>query len=244
MSDGPREPRSPAFATTRWSVVLAARDREAPVARQALESLCTSYWYPLYAFTRRQGYDHDAAGDLTQAFFMRLLQTDMLRTVECERGRFRAFLLACMRHFLANERDRAEASKRGGGRSSLSIDMAIAEQRFDREPWHGLTPEKSYHRRWALTLLEEVLRRVRDDYVERGQQQLFDLLQPLITPRAAESFRPVAELANMSEGAVRVAVHRLRRRYGEALRQEIARTVDDPAEIDHEIRELFAALAP
>jgi RNA polymerase sigma factor (sigma-70 family) len=232
------------FATTHWSLIARARGAAAPEAREALASLCRAYWYPLYAFIRRRGASADEAQDLTQEFFARLLEKDFLAAVDPGKGRFRAFLLAACKHFLANERDRARARKRGGGRPLLSLDLQDAEGRYLLEPAHGLTPEKLFERRWALTLLDQMLARLRGEYQGAGKGRVFDGLKNSLT--AGEATTPYPQLAaelGMSEGAVKVAAHRLRRRYRQLLRDEIARTVRDPAGVDDEVRDLFAALA-
>jgi RNA polymerase sigma-70 factor (ECF subfamily) len=230
------------FAATHWSLIVAASDRSAPQAREALSALCTIYWYPLYAFVRRQGYPVDEAQDLTQAFFARLLEKDGLAVADPEKGKFRSFLLASLKHFLANERDRANALKRGGGVPALNF--AEAEGRYLRETGHTLTPEKLFERRWALTLLDQALTRVRAEYQRTGRGELFEHLHPFLTGAAdALPYHDVAEQLAMTPDAVKVAVHRLRRRYRDALRDAIARTVYDPAAIDDEIRDLFQALA-
>ena len=231
------------FATTHWSIVVAARDQAAPEARQALAQLCRSYWYPLYAFIRRQGHGADAAQDLTQEFFTRLLEHDFLAAIDRGKGRFRSFLLAACKHFLANERDRACAQKRGGGHVPVPLDLDTAEGRYVREPSHSITPDRLFERRWALTLLDHVLARLREEHTARGKGEIFDHLRVFLVGdgRAPAQMEVAAELG-LSPGALKVAVHRLRQRYRELLRQEIAATVDDPAEVDEEIRQLFAAL--
>ena len=221
---------------------MAAKDRGSPQAQDALASLCASYWYPLYAFIRRQDFSADQSQDLTQEFFARLLEKDFLAAVDREQGKFRSFLLAACKHFLANERDRERAQKRGGGRQLLSLDFDAADERYRREPAHGHTPERLFERRWALTLLDQVLARLRQESVERGQEKLFDRLKVFLTGEAGPAYRQVAKELGLSEGAVKVAVHRLRGRYRELLREEIGRTVVTAAEIDDEIRDLFAAL--
>jgi RNA polymerase sigma-70 factor (ECF subfamily) len=230
------------FATTRWSLVLAAKDKAAPEARQALADLCTAYWYPLYAYVRRQGHDAEQAQDLTQEFFTRLLEKDFLRAVDPVRGRFRAFLLAALRHFLANEWDRAKASKRGGGRRLLSLDCRAAEDRYRLEPAHQLTAEKLFERRYALTLLEQVLQRLKREMARAGKDELFEGLKQYLAGAAESGYAETARALNMSDGALKTAVHRLRRRYRELLREAIAETVETDHEIDEEIRDLFAAL--
>jgi len=230
------------FATTHWSLVLAARDRAEPGAHAALASLCGLYWYPLYAYVRRRGHGADEAHDLTQEFFARLLAKDFLAGVDRGKGEFRSFLLAACNHFLANERDRARAKKRGGGRPVLSLDAADAEGRYRAEPAGGLTPEQLFERRWALALLGEVMARLRADYKGKGKGRLFDRLRGFLVGEKGAGHRGAADELGLSEGAVKVAVHRLRGRYRELLREEIGRTVATSDEIEEEIRELFAAL--
>jgi RNA polymerase sigma-70 factor (ECF subfamily) len=230
------------FATTHWSLVLAARDRASPQSRQALAELCAAYWYPLYAYVRRRGHDADQAQDLTQEFFARLLEKDYLRVVDRAKGKFRSFLLAALQHFLSNEYDRARARKRGGGRV-LSIDYLAAEDRYRLEPAHTLTPEKLFERRWALTLLDQVLVRLSAEW--RDKQNVFARLKVFLTgEEGAARYGQIAAELEMSEGAIKVAIHRLRKRYRELLRQEIERTLEAPDGTDDEIRELFAALGP
>jgi RNA polymerase sigma factor (sigma-70 family) len=244
-----RWPCSPAsFPTTQWSRILTARDGDpaASEARGALAELCRAYWYPLYAFIRRRGHGSENARDLTQEFFVRLIEADFLAGVDRAKGRFRAFLLAACTHFLANQRDFARARKRGGDRRVLSIDAAEAEGRYELEPSHRLTPEALFARRWALTILSQALDQLRAEHQSAGPAQLerFEVLRATLTGDSGRV--PYAELASrlgLTEGAVQVAVHRLRRRYREVLRALIAATVDDPAQIDEEIRDLFAALA-
>ena len=231
------------FATTRWSLVLAAGQRSSPQSSAALATLCENYWYPLYAYVRRRGHDADEAQDFTQAFFARLLEKNDLAAADPERGRFRSFLLASLKHFLANEWDRNRAQKRGGCRSVLSIDFGTAEERYRAEPAHDLTPEKIFERRWALVLLENVLARLHDESAQAGKADSFDRLKGFLTgEQPAVTYGQLAAELNTSEGALKVAVHRLRRRYRELLRAEIEETVADPQEIDQEIRDLFSAL--
>ncbi len=230
------------FATTHWSLIVAAQDASVPEARQALAELCRLYWYPLYAFIRRNGHADDRAQDLTQEFFARLLEKDGLAAVDQSKGRFRSFLLAACRHFLANQWDRDHAQKRGGG-AVLSIDFDGAEDRYTHEPAHDETPERLFERRWALALLERVLARLRGEYEAAGKGHLFACLKGRLAGEGATAShaRTAAELG-VSEGAVKVAVHRMRKRYRELLRDEIAQTVDDPGQVEDEIRALFAAL--
>jgi DNA-directed RNA polymerase specialized sigma24 family protein len=231
------------FATTRWSLVSAAGQRGSPQSSAALATLCENYWYPLYAYVRRWGYQADEAQDFTQAFLARLLEKNDLAAADPGRGRFRSFLLTSLKHFLANEWDRARAEKRGGGRSVLSIDFGTAEERYRAEPSHDVTPEKIFERRWALVLLENVLARLHDESAQTGKADSFDRLKGFLTgEQTAVTYGQLAAELNTSEGALKVAVHRLRRRYHELLRAEIEETVADPQEIDQEIRDLFSAL--
>ncbi len=231
------------FATTHWSLVVAAGGNDSQQAHQALAELSAGYWHPLYAYVRRLGYDVNQAQDLTQEFFSRLLEKDYLRAADRERGKFRTFLLASFRHFLANEYDRATAQKRGGGRSVLSLDFQAIEERNRMEPAHSLTAERLYERRWALALLEQALARLRGEFTRGGRGEIFDALKIYLTgEKAAVSHQQLGERFGMTAGAVTVAIHRLRQRYREVLREEIGRTVNDPSEIDGEIRDLFTAL--
>jgi RNA polymerase sigma-70 factor (ECF subfamily) len=231
------------FGTTHWSLILAARDRAAPQALEALAPLCQSYWPPIYAYIRRHGHDPHAAEDLTQAFSASLLEPEALAGVEPSKGKFRAFLLAACRHFFSHQRDRDHALKRGGGKRPLSIDARDAEGCYLREPADHLTPEALFNRRWALALLEGALDELRAEYTHAGKADLFDALKATLTgdPRSTP-YAAIAARLGMTEGAVQVAVHRLRSRYRAALRTRIAATVADPADIEEEIRDLFAAL--
>jgi RNA polymerase sigma factor (sigma-70 family) len=228
----------PGFATTRWSLVAAA---QGPAARQALAELCELYWYPVYAFVRRCGRPAVDAGDLTQEFFTRLLETAGIAGADPAKGRFRSYLQGACRHFLANQRDRVLAKKRGGGQAVLSLDLPDAERRYAAEPADGRTPEQLFDRRWALTLLDAVLADLRFDYDAAGQADLFDRLKETLTGEG-EAYAAIAAGVGMTEGAVKVAAHRFRRRYRARLRAAIAETVSTPAEIEAEIRDLFAAL--
>lgn len=233
------------FATTRWSVVLAAAENPAaPDFNEALSSLCSAYWYPLYAFVRRQGYSGDDAQDLTQAFFACLLEKNYLRQADRARGRFRSFLLSALKHFLADERDRAKALKRGGGRALVSLEaLREAEGRYALEPAAGLTAEQIFERRWTLTVLDQVLVRLRADYGRHGKERVFDRLKGfLLGENPSDNYAIAAKELAMSEGAVKVSVHRLRQRYAEALTEEIAATVESESEIEEEISYLFESL--
>ncbi len=232
------------FAQTRWSLIVAARERDTPQAQQALSCLCESYWYPLYAYIRRRGHGADEAGDLTQDFFARLLESDFFGAADPTKGRFRAFLLASCKNFLANEHDRAGAQKRGGGRSLVSINIGNAEGRYSQEPSHDRTPEKLFERRWAVTLLDHALARLRKEFTDKGKGAQFDQLRVyLVGERGGQPHSKTAEELGMTAGAIKVAVHRMRQRYRELLREEIAHTVGGPDQIDEEIRQLFAALS-
>jgi len=213
-------------------------------ARNALEKLCRAYWFPIYAFVRRQGHNPHDAQDLTQEFFARLLAKNQLAGADPNRGRFRSFLLAALKHFLANEWHKARAQKRGGGQVPIPIDASTAESKCGFEPSDNLTAEKIYERRWALTLLDQVLRRLRDEYVRDGKEKQFEQLKTTLTEVSRSvRYADIAAQLGTSEGAVKVAVHRLRQRYREVLRAEIKDTVASPGEVEDEIRNLFAALA-
>lgn len=231
------------FATTRWSLVSAAAGGDREEAKAALATLCQTYWLPLYHFIRRQGHDAAAAEDLTQGFFAQLLARDDWGTLSREHGRFRSFLLASLKHFVCNEWDRQRAIKRGGGQRTLSLDFAAADSRCVLEPAAGRTPEEEFDRQWALALLDRVRQRLGEQYAAAGKQRQFEALEGLLTGEGVEaSYRELAQQLEMTEGAVKVAVHRLRRRFGELLRQEIAETVSSETDVNDELRLLFAAL--
>ncbi len=232
------------FALTRWTTVLrAARGGPHPRATEALAELCRVYWYPLYAFIRRRGHDTHEAEDLTQEFFARLVEKNYLKDVDPGKGKFRSFLLTALKHFLANEWDRKQTRKRGGGQVIVPLDELRAHSRHGTEPAHELTPEKLYERQWALTVLEHVLAQLRQEYAAAGKAALFDECKELLT--GGEASRTYAhagvELA-MTENAVKVAVHRLRRRFRQRLREEIAHTVASPEDINEEIHYLLRCL--
>lgn len=229
------------FATTRWSLVAAARDAAAPGSRQALADLCGAYWYPVYAYVRRRGHDRHAAQDLTQAFFARLLEKNDLAAADRTRGRFRTFLLTACQHFLANAHDHATAKKRGGGRAAIPLDFADADVRYSHEPAHEETPERLFDRRWALDLLDRALGELKAEYEESGRGKLFDALKGCLASGDA-AYADLAAGLGLTEGAVKVAVHRLRQRYRDRLRAAIAETVAAPEDVDDEVRDLFAAL--
>jgi RNA polymerase sigma-70 factor (ECF subfamily) len=235
--------REGGFATTRWSVVLEAARQSTPASREALSTLCSVYWYPLYAYLRRRGHGVHEAQDLTQGFFARFLEKNYLQVLDPGRGKFRSYLLKALEHYLANEWDRARAEKRGGRASHLPLDLDSAESRYALEPSHESTPEKIFERRWALTLLERALDRLRESYSGSGKARLFGALKPYLTGGEGEvTYREAGAALGLSEGAVKLAVHRLRGRFREMLRAEIAQTVSTEAEIEDEIRHLFSAL--
>ncbi len=232
------------FATTHWTVVLAAGRKRTLQADVALEQLCRTYWFPLYTYVRRRGHSKEDAEDLTQAFFARFLERNYLEGLRSEKGKFRAFLLAALKHFLANASDRAHRQKRGGGLASLSLDWQDADTRYQLDPADQLSPDKLYDRTWAVALLERVIVRLRDESVAEDKAELFEHLKPfLMIGKSAIPYGQAATELNLSEGAVRVAVHRLRRRYRELLRDEIAQTLSDPAQVEEEMVALFKAFA-
>ena len=228
------------FQTTQWSLVLAAArgdDRSA----EALEWLCATYWYPLYGFVRRQGNDPDTARDLTQSFFLSLLDRAALQRIDPQQGRFRAFLLASLKHFLSHERDRQRALKRRPDDPAFRLDVEGAESRYLREPVSGMSPEDLFESRWAMTVLERALRRLGQEHETTGKGEMFRRLRGHLTGEEIPYDRLASDLG-MKEGALRVAVHRLRRRLGALLREEVAQTVADPGDIDAEIRNLLQAI--
>jgi RNA polymerase sigma-70 factor (ECF subfamily) len=234
---------APVFVTTHWSVVLSVGHRDTPRSQAALEYLCRQYWYPIYHFVRRQGNSTHDAEDFTQEFFARLLQKNWIAQADQSRGRFRSFLLMVLKRFLAVEWHRANAQKRAGKLHCVPLSLDAAETRYLAEPAETRTPEQAFEKQWALTLLEAVLRELRTDYEQAGHGRLFEALKPCLTGRS--EMQPYAELAvslEMSEGAVKVAVHRLRERYRERLKAEIANTVAAPDEVDSEMRHLFRVL--
>ena len=228
------------FQTTNWSQVLAARDEPSAAGREALGALCERYWYPLYACVRASGHDAEASRDLTQEFFAGLLEKDFLHSVHPEAGRFRSFLLASLRHFLSHERDKERALKRGGGSALVSLDTGTAEDRFAREPADRLTPEQVFERRWALTVLDHALDRLRLELEARGEHARFRRLRQYLTGEEPHpSYDEVAAELGMTEAAVKAAVHRLRHQLGRLLREEIAETVARADEVDDEVRYLL-----
>jgi len=232
-------------ATTQWSQVLAARDGTDTEARAALESLCQTYWQPLYAYIRHQGADPDEARDLTQGFFAEFLEKDLLADVDPEKGRFRAFLLASLRHFLAHQRRSARTLKKGGGTHTLSLDTDVGEMGYALQSSEQLTPIDVFEQRWATAVLERAMTRLQHDTAATGDAPHFERLTPYLTGTEPQTpYSDVAAALRITEGAVATAVHRLRQRYGKCLRTEIAETVADPSQVDDELRHLLATVRP
>jgi RNA polymerase sigma factor (sigma-70 family) len=237
-------PRNATFATTHWSVVLAAQADDPACARAALEQLCTVYWYPLYAFLRRRGQQPPDAEDLVQGFIEHLLESGFFQAADPDKGRFRAYLLTSLKHFLADAADRAACLKRGSGKPTLSLDAIAAERRYALEPADPCTPEQLFERRWAMTLLDTVMQRLETEAAESGRTDLFRQIKGvLLGDRGGVPYAGLASQLGMSETALTVTVHRLRRRYRELVREEIAHTVSRPVEIDEEMRHLFQVLS-
>ncbi len=232
-----------AFVTTHWSAVIAAARSETPAARTALEQLCQDYWAPLYAYLRRLGQPPEDAQDLTQAFFAHLLTGQVLARADSQRGRFRSFLLASLKHFVAHEWEKARARKRGGRVRLVPLDLNTAETRCGPAVVSTDTPDKAFDRQWALAILEVVLARLRREYSDSGREELFaGLKETLAGGRSELPYRDLGARLGLSEGAIKVAAHRLRQRYRQRLREEIANTVAGPREVEEELRHLFAAL--
>ena len=230
------------FATTHWTVVLAAGKQHTPQSDLALEQLCKTYWFPLYAYVRRRGHTKADAEDSVQAFFARFLAKNYLEGLSAERGRFRAFLLAALKNFLANEWKKSQRLKRGGGAATLSLDWETADTKFQVAAAAEPSPDKAFDREWALALLAKVIERLQAECVVEGKAKLFESLKVFLAAGKGESAHgEVAKSLGMEEGAVRVAVHRLRKRYRQLLRDEIANTLSDPAMVDEEMRALFGA---
>ena len=232
------------FLTTRWSMVLNAKNKAAPGSKEALESLCQTYWCPIYAFVRGTGRSPPEAQDLTQDFFVRLLTKDFLRVVTPDKGRFRTFLRMTLTRFLANEWDRARAQKRGGGATHLSFDTTLAEERLGREQGRALAPDRMYDRSWALTLLDEATARLEHEYSAEGKTDLWRRLQPHLTAeRGSIAYAEIAAALGLTESAARVVVHRFRKRFRDVFRQTIADTVSTPKEVENELRLVLEILS-
>jgi RNA polymerase sigma-70 factor (ECF subfamily) len=232
------------FATTHWTIVLAAGQRSTPQSDHALEELCQTYWFPLYAYVRRRGHTREDAEDLTQAFFARFLTKNYLDGLSAERGRFRAFLLASLKHFLANEWDKSQRQKRGGSVPHLSLDWQTADTRFQIATTTEPSPDKAFDREWAVALLAKVIERLQTECAAEGKAKLFEQLKIFLTAGRGElSAAAAAQKLGLDETAVRVAVHRLRKRYRQLLRDEIAQTLANAVDVDEEMRALFGAFS-
>ena len=231
------------FRTTHWSVVLAAKATDPSQAAEALEKLCCTYWYPLYAYVRREGHQPEDAQDLTQEFFLHFLERNAVGNVRPTAGKFRSFLLACLKNFLANERERAHAQRRGSGRPLLPLDSGDAETRYSLEPADTRTLEAEFERRWAFALLERTMAELRREYSSGDKLRLFEDLQGFL-PNGQETISrtDLAAKRGVSVGAIDVAVHRLRQRFGALLRQQVAQTVSSEGEVEEEIRHLISVL--
>lgn len=223
-------------------MVLEAADSRADGATDSLAELCQQYWYPLYAFVRRKGFDRSQAEDVTQSFFAELLSGDLLKHAEPTRGRFRSFLLASLNNFITNQWRAENTQKRGGGQSVFSVDFENGDLRYARQPSDGLTAERNFERNWALSILEQTYAAVSNQYEQSGKLELFDELKGFLTGKPNVPYAELSKRTGMREGALKVAVHRLRQRYGQQLRLQIARTVQNPADVDQELQSLFRAL--
>jgi DNA-directed RNA polymerase specialized sigma24 family protein len=236
-------PAGSPFLTTHWSAVLAARDEKSPRAAEALAQLCRTYWFPLYAYVRRCGESPEQAQDLTQEFFARLLAKDWLRAASPARGRFRWFLLASLKHFLANEWDRTRALKRGGGQQLMSLDALDPEARYALEPADHLSADKLYDRTWALRLLDVARARLRDESTSEDREARFEALEQFLPGQeSSTTYVEIAALLGVAEGTIKASVSRLRRRYGELLREEVAKVVGSMTDVDDELHNLIEAL--
>lgn len=233
---------SAAFCTTHWSMVLRAGNDALPDSSQALERLCQTYWYPLYVFVRRKGHSPEDAQDLTQEFFARFLEKRYVSLADQSRGKFRTFLLRSLEHFLINEWTKARAIKRGGSHKIISWDQEVAEARYLADGADGLAPDKIFEKRWAISLLDHVLSLLHKELSQIGKGPLFENLKPYIWGEPKIPYADVSKESGMSEGAVKVAVHRLRHRYRELLRAEVAQTVSTDEEVDEELRYLVKAI--
>lgn len=246
-SSGPNSPNPSGgnrdFATTQWHVVRSAGDEDASVSRSALQELCQQYWYPLYAYVRRQGHDSNVAADITQAFFTDLLEREDIKRVDPELGKFRSFLLASIKHFMINQWKKQMALKRGGGQPLLSIDFVDAAQRYHHQPADAQSPDVLFERQWAITLLDKVQNRLEKEFEHKGKKHVFSTLKVFLAGKNSEStLAQAAVKLDMTEVAAKVAVHRMRTRYGEILRAEILNTLDSNEDVESEVQHLFAVL--
>jgi len=240
VADAPRR----RFATTRWSLVLAAGNSASPDARAALAALCETYWSPVHHFIRQTGRSPEDANDLTQAFFARVLEKDSFKTARPDRGRFRSFLLTAVRYFLANQGDHDRAAKRGGGHAHVPIGPQAGDGRAAyAEPASNETPETAFERRWAIATLDAAMARLAEHNRAGGRQQMFEQLKPFLTGDGAVSYQASADALGMAENSVRVVVHRMRRQFGQSLRETLAETVDDPADVDRELKFLLEVVS-
>jgi RNA polymerase sigma factor (sigma-70 family) len=243
--DNLRPPRAASFHATRWTVVMKAAQSQAEGAELALAELCQVYWYPLYIFARRRGYSPSDAEDLTQGFFLHLLADRALAGIDPVKGKFRSFLIACFQNYIADAADWSRRVKRGGGKELVQLDAKDAEERYRREPVEFLTAEKIFDARWAMTVLGETMTRLREEYIAAGKESTFEALESFLDPNSAlalPSYEDVAKRLGLSASGVKTIVHRMRKRYRAILREEVGRTVSDPANIDEEIRALCEAL--
>ena len=243
--DNVRPPSAASFHATRWTVVMKAAQSQAEGAELALAELCQVYWYPLYIFARRRGYSPSDAEDLTQGFFLHLLADRALSGVDPLKGKFRSFLLACFQNHISDAADRSRRVKRGGGKELVQLDAEDGEERYRREPVEFLTAEKIFDARWAMTVLGETMTRLREEYIAAGKESTFEALESFLDPNSAlalPSYEDVAKRLGLSASGVKTIVHRMRKRYRSILREEVGRTVSDPANIDEEIRALCEAL--
>lgn len=239
---GASDPRPGQFPATHWSVVLAARKPDDRQAAQAMETLCRAYWLPIYSYIRRAGQSPDDAQDLTQAFFARVIEKNYVHQADRERGRFRSFLLGALKHFLADDWDRQQARKRGGGCTWLSLDDAEAETRYQLEATGDLSPDRTYDRRWALALMEQAMRRLEEEYATWGRREVFRALRPLMAGGRDAGFAQIATQIDLTEGAVKMTVQRMRRRFRELLRDEVRQTVASDDDAGDELRLLLQLL--
>lgn len=230
------------FATTSWSMVVQAATAESPESSFALADLCEAYWYPLYSFVRRKGYNREEAEDLTQSFFSELLDKKQLRVADQQRGRFRTFLLAALEHFVSKQWRAKNTLKRGGGSTTIPFDFQTADEQYSNEPFHEWTPQKIFERNWALAILSKTLDGVRKQYSESGKTEQFEELKVYLGDSSNVTYKSMAEKLDTTEGAIKVAVHRLRVRYGEQLRIQIARTVEFTSDVNQELQSLMQAL--
>ncbi len=231
------------FPTTRWTLVLTAGDPDRADCRDAISSLCATYWYPLYAFIRRRGHTAPEAEDLVQGFFARFLAGHFFDRADPEKGNFRSFLLTCLKCFLADEKDRDNSQKRGGGIPPLPFEISTAESLYTREPSHNETPERIYERRWARALLDRVYGRLHDEFVRHGRLDHFNCLKAYLVSSGEAPYADLAAKLGITEGALKTGIHRLRKRYRDLLREEVAATVADPQSVDAELRFLVSAMS-